>query len=615
MYTNHIRSCTPRFRSIRRICTGLGFLTTLVVAQAPASASCNCTCDAIVPSSQQINAVLMNESGQGPTHHVTASGPMGAAREIRHANLFNGGITITHVCIALQSPTGQPSEPGIVQIAQPDPNNFGLPGTIMHQTNFLINPGFNGHQIVQLTTPQTMTQNFWLVVAYPTAMPAVPHQGVRPRTQLNSAVYVAPPGAGTGWRYYDNATGAYVGAAPIIRALNIGASGSSACPYSQQCCTTVCNLQPSCCINWSPLCEQLAMTQCFTGGCATCPSSGVNENEPCGTDINGGCDTNGNFSNLLCDTITCGTLWRNPATGSSDTDWYAISVTDTDASGYSFFTFNVESEVSVEVTLQNMQCPGHLLHVTYTADSALACIPKSFGGAVPSPGTYWISVRSTGLLNNCPQSHRYTLWVTVDDCSAVAAPANNNCANAGLVLLNPGAYTFDNTGATTDGPAEPCGFTGTNDADLWYTFIAPCSGTARLELVAPYDPLLAVYTACPQIPGSMLIACGAGGGAGGPTAIVSFSTVAGQVYIVRTGGRNGGHGVATLDIAFRSCRGDIRPGPWGDCYVGIDDLFAVIQAWGPCNGCPEDLAPLPAGNGVVNIDDLFYILSHWGWCP
>ena len=56
-----------------------------------------------------------------------------------------------------------------------------------------------------------------------------------------------------------------------------------------------------------------------------------------------------------------------------------------------------------------------------------------------------------------------------------------------------------------------------------------------------------------------------------------------------------------------SCPGDLNH----DQTVNIDDLFAVLGAWGPCDDCPEDMNL----DGVVDIDDLFEILDHWGPCP
>jgi hypothetical protein len=51
----------------------------------------------------------------------------------------------------------------------------------------------------------------------------------------------------------------------------------------------------------------------------------------------------------------------------------------------------------------------------------------------------------------------------------------------------------------------------------------------------------------------------------------------------------------------------------GDGAVNVDDLLAVINAWGPCQGpsgghCPPDLD----SNGVVNVDDLLRVINEWG---
>ena len=61
---------------------------------------------------------------------------------------------------------------------------------------------------------------------------------------------------------------------------------------------------------------------------------------------------------------------------------------------------------------------------------------------------------------------------------------------------------------------------------------------------------------------------------------------------------------------------------WGTCddcpedinddgKVNIDDVFEILGAWGPCDGCLEDVDD----NGQVNIDDLFAVLGAWGPCP
>jgi len=52
--------------------------------------------------------------------------------------------------------------------------------------------------------------------------------------------------------------------------------------------------------------------------------------------------------------------------------------------------------------------------------------------------------------------------------------------------------------------------------------------------------------------------------------------------------------------------------------VNIDDLVAVLNAFGPCGVppaiCGADITP-SGGNGVVNIDDLVAVLNGFGVCP
>jgi hypothetical protein len=50
--------------------------------------------------------------------------------------------------------------------------------------------------------------------------------------------------------------------------------------------------------------------------------------------------------------------------------------------------------------------------------------------------------------------------------------------------------------------------------------------------------------------------------------------------------------------------------------VGVPDLLAVINAWGPCDDpeiCPADLAP-PGGDDTVGVPDLLAIINAWGPC-
>ncbi len=46
----------------------------------------------------------------------------------------------------------------------------------------------------------------------------------------------------------------------------------------------------------------------------------------------------------------------------------------------------------------------------------------------------------------------------------------------------------------------------------------------------------------------------------------------------------------------------------GSGDVGVNDLLALLDAWGPCEGCPAD----GDGDGVVNVNDLLALLAAWG---
>ena len=62
-----------------------------------------------------------------------------------------------------------------------------------------------------------------------------------------------------------------------------------------------------------------------------------------------------------------------------------------------------------------------------------------------------------------------------------------------------------------------------------------------------------------------------------------------------------------------ACDGDVN----FDGLVNVDDLLAIINAWGECPPprkelCPADIAPpLTNGDGEVNVDDLLLVINNW----
>jgi hypothetical protein len=72
-------------------------------------------------------------------------------------------------------------------------------------------------------------------------------------------------------------------------------------------------------------------------------------------------------------------------------------------------------------------------------------------------------------------------------------------------------------------------------------------------------------------------------------------------------------------VRVADCPADIETSGGSAGVVNIDDLLAVISAWGPCPAppaaCPANIATGAGSETVVNIDDLLAVISAWGPCP
>ena len=66
---------------------------------------------------------------------------------------------------------------------------------------------------------------------------------------------------------------------------------------------------------------------------------------------------------------------------------------------------------------------------------------------------------------------------------------------------------------------------------------------------------------------------------------------------------------STLVVEYETttCPGDLNDNE----QVEIQDLLAVLGAWGPCTNCEADINQ----SGAVDITDLLAIIESWGPCP
>jgi hypothetical protein len=187
-----------------------------LLAYSGSASAQQCTCDPLLPPCTTVVAKWMNEDGNGPLRFVSAGGAGGANVPVTHANRFDfpPGTLITHVCVALRSPTGGVGQPAEIRISG---ELGGFPGVPFHSTPVTIAPR-SLHQIVPLSTPIGVAGPTWVEVHYPTARATIGHQGTRPLTTGRSAVQPQ----GFAWEDYQNIPVlGYQGQAAIIRPMTL----------------------------------------------------------------------------------------------------------------------------------------------------------------------------------------------------------------------------------------------------------------------------------------------------------------------------------------------------------------------------------------------------------
>ncbi len=240
-------------------------------------------------------------------------------------------------------------------------------------------------------------------------------------------------------------------------------------------------------------------------------------------------------------------------------------------------------------------CPGNLDNEIACNDDApvfTACtstLQSVVNVPVSAGATYYIRVSGFNGRNGT-----YTLHYNL------GAFANDTCDNPTPVTF--GTYTFDNTGATTDGPTEAncafcCGDLQVNQ-DIWYSIVAPCERTITIDTFgSSFDTKLAVYASCPFGADSAIVC---NDDFVGTQSQVTLAPVAGTLYLIRVGSYVTNVGAGVLNI--RTCLPDF------DCngLVNVQDIFAFLSAWFASD--PRSDYNL---SGVSDVQDIFDFLSSW----
>ena len=201
----------------------------------------------------------------------------------------------------------------------------------------------------------------------------------------------------------------------------------------------------------------------------------------------------------------------------------------------------------------------------------------------------------------------------IDDVSVstavVTPPANDECTNA--AVLATGSTNFDTTNATNSPNALPsnCNEGGgtTIVKDVWYLFIAPCTGNVTISAcnAATFDSKIAVYASTCPTGGSAVIACSDNSSGCGTTSAVTFSAAQNAVFYVRVGGATAG-GTGTLSV---TCTPVVVPPSNDECTnalvlpVGATN-FDTTNATNSPNALPSNCNE---GGGTTIVKDVWYL--------
>jgi hypothetical protein len=273
---------------------------------------------------------------------------------------------------------------------------------------------------------------------------------------------------------------------------------------------------------------------------------------------------------------------------------------------------------------------GHMINAVHTHEHCPPidqCGPPPFG----SCQTAQICTTAGTLMSQCDLCPGGTanIALTIDEpnrerMDSYLAMVNVGCpmlcvANdvcSGAPLIGAGVHPFSTVEANSQGPDEPaiCG-SGSPDIerDIWYKFLAPCTGTATVDLCdVNYDAKIAAYSStCPASP-DQAIACN--DDACGFAPQMSFPVTSNTIYRLRIGGNHGAVGSGTMAITCATsppCPADVT----GDLHVNVADLLAAINSWGSCPAPPASCPADTNVDGQVNVTDLLTIINTWGDCP
>ncbi len=179
-------------------------------------------------------------------------------------------------------------------------------------------------------------------------------------------------------------------------------------------------------------------------GQITCFTNSIQEPEPCGDDVNGGCfSTNPAYTNLFNGDTYCGSLWKVDTL--LDYDWYLFNLASVKA-----INVHAKAEYNLDITLVKLPCTNLQVIATKTINK---CTLDSFFVNALQPGQYALIFNHNPLDFNtfCNNFNKYTfdfLIVPAKYCAAGASICDEYISNVQVGTIN------NPTGCTSGGYAN-----------------------------------------------------------------------------------------------------------------------------------------------------------------
>lgn len=170
---------------------------------------------------------------------------------------------------------------------------------------------------------------------------------------------------------------------------------------------------------------------------------------------------------------------------------------------------------------------------------------------------------------------------------------NDECDSPSDLVAGVNDY---NTQYATDSDYGDCGI----GDDIWMSYTTTCNGSMLLQVQGDFfDAVSAVYEVCPS-GSNQMVACGQ------ESYIVPCT--AGSTFLIRVGSDDGSEGDGTVLVncipGSDPCPGDCN----GDEIIGVDDVLAMIAAYGQESDCDT------TGDGIIDVNDLLDLIASWGPC-